>query len=237
MLIPGVFSFCVAGFYIFFFLLTAQQAVYASQEIAMFERSLRFNPDNLRVRTSLGLALAKKELFAEAEEQFRRVLGADPLNARARIGLGKALCDQGRFWDGIREYEKIQDAGALEELLKDNLKFTYGILIQKYQALREREPRNPQVYYSLGVIYSKMNNPSEAIRHYEKSVELDPDFKNALFNLASSLEAAGDGERAAGYYQRMLQLKGTKDDLDDYASSHLAVIQERLTKPHSDDFK
>ncbi len=227
-LISGsMFSFFVTGIFVFLFLLTVQQNLYANQEIAMFEQSLRFNPHNLRVRTSLGLALAKRKLFLEAEEQFRIVLAADPLNVRARIGLGKSLCDQGKFWEGITEYEKISEAGALQELLEDNLRLTYGIVRKRYQDAIERDPRNPQAHYSLGVVYSKMKDPQAAILQYAKALELSPDFGEALFNLASSYDALGDFDKAVAHYQRFLGLPSQQDELVQYAATRLKEIHAK----------
>ena len=195
----------------------------------MFQQTLRFDPNNSRIGNALALAYAKDKLFKESEDEFRKVLDYDPLNTRARIGLGKALCDQGKFLDGIAEYDKVEGAaGKLKELLSNNQKLTYKILVDKYLKMLSLNPEDPQTLYSLGVIYSKMQQHTLAIEQYKKAVSLRPDFTNALFNLASSLEARGEMDSSRGYYQQFLSLPGEKEPLlVSYAQNHLKLIDEK----------
>ena len=219
-----IFGFGIGGLYLFLFIVTIQQNIYAGNEIAMFQRSLEVNPNNNRIRNSLAFAYANRKLFKEAEEHFRKVLAIDPVNLRARIGLGKALCDQGRYWEGVLEYDRVVDPGNLTALLENNLKLTYKILINQYKAMIQKNPQDPQTYYSLGVIYSKNNQIQEAIGQYTKTLNLDPYHKNALFNLASSYEAMGVYDKAIEAYERMINVGGEKGELDYHALIHLGEI-------------
>ncbi len=125
------FSLGVFGLYLFLFIMTVQNNLYASQEIAMYKNSLAHNPWNSRVECSLGLALAKKRLFVEAEQHFRKALLINPMDVRAQIALGKSLCDQGRYEEGLKEYDKIKDAGSLNALLQENIRLTKQLLFKK----------------------------------------------------------------------------------------------------------
>ena len=206
----AAFSLILGGIFIFLFLGSLQQAIYSQNEIAMFKRSLEFNPANTRVRTSLGLAYAKNKLFAEAADEFRSVLGAEPWNVRARIAFGKALCDQGKFNGCLNQYEQITDAGGLEDLLQDNIKLTHQILIVQYQNMIHQGPQTPQAYFSLGVIYFKDQQIEKAVEQFKKALKLDPQYQDAQFNLAVSLEILTDKGQAAIYYQEVItgQTKG-----------------------------
>lgn len=152
------FKILMAGLYAFLFLMTVQANLYATNEIAMFERTLGLNPSNIRVRNSLALAFAKLNRFEEAEGHFREVLDTAPWDARARIGLGKALCDQGKFQEGIREYEKVRQPGDLRELLAENLRLTYNILISQYRETLEKDPNNREVRNALNRIRKKYHD-------------------------------------------------------------------------------
>lgn len=46
------------------------------------------------------------------------------------------------------------------------------------------EPQNPDLYFSLGVMEDELGNTEKAIEAYEKAIEADPNYQNALFNLA-----------------------------------------------------
>ncbi len=225
---PRIFKWAVLGLYLFLLICTMQHNIYSSNEMAMLVRSLKLNPKNIRIRYNFAYAYVKLKQFNEAEDQFRQILAIDPNHIRSRIGLGKTLCDQGKYWECIQEYEQIKDAGDLNWLLKGNTNATLVLLIGKYNDLLSRDPSDPDVHYSLGVVYSKRGQIEKALEHYERAVQLKPNFKNALFNLASCLESLKKFERAVDYYEQVINLPGEKDELDNHALIHLSQIYEKL---------
>jgi len=220
----SVVKFIYAGVYIFLYITTIQQNIYASSELAMLAQSLKYNPDNIRMVESYGYALVSAKKFEEGEKFFRKVLEHNPNHLRSRISLGKVLCDQGRCVEGLLEYEKVTDAGDLKELLEQNKKATYAVVIRQYEALLKNEPHNPQLLYSLGIVYAKTQRLQEGVAVFEEAVRLKPDFKEALFNLASTYDGLGEKEKAKIYYQRMLGVAGDQTPLNDYAQKRLAEI-------------
>ena len=64
------------------------------------------------------------------------------------------------------------------------------------------------------------------IVQYLNAVALNPQYKEALFNLASSYQVLGKMEEAKVFYERVLKLPGTKDILDDHALEQLGRIKE-----------
>lgn len=48
----------------------------------------------------------------------------------------------------------------------------------------EAEPDNPDLYFSLGVMYQELENNKEAVSAYEQAIEADENHFNSLFNLA-----------------------------------------------------
>lgn len=224
---PELIPALLVAFMAFFFATTIQHNIYSSNEVAMFERTLAINPGNLRIRNSLAYGYARLNRFDEAEKHYRLALGVDPLNVRSRIGLGKALCDQGKYWDGVREYEKINDPGDMRKLWTENISATYRAMRLQYEAWARREPDNPQVRYTLGVIYSKLGELDLALVEFEKAVALKPDYADALFNLASASEAKGDFARAIEFYEKMLAQGKAQEYLLKHAYGHLRQIHER----------
>jgi tetratricopeptide (TPR) repeat protein len=92
---------------------------------------------------------------------------------------------------------------------------------------------NARAYFSLGVVYSKIEQPQEAVEQYHKALGITPEFKEALFNLAAGYEALGDPAQAAVYYEKMLALEGANDELDQIASQRLESIHKGLTEDGS----
>ena len=224
MISPKIFFVVIAALYSFFFLMTVQQCVYSSNEIAMLERSLELSPDNIRIRNSLAYAYAKLNKFEETEKHFRKSVAVVPDDSWALIGLGKSLCDQGRFWEGIEVYERIEHAGALNPTLKENLSATYNLLKTQYESMLNAGKDNYQVRYSLGLVYSKLGKSDEAIEQYKISIKMNPDFKSSIFNLASVFEAEGDKRQAVEYYRRTLESKEKDREMDLFVLEKLVRI-------------
>jgi len=217
--------------FIYFTLITIGQNLHAVHELSMFKRSLWYDPRNTRVRNCYALALAKVGLFARAEEEFRKVLAAEPWYTRARIGFAKSLCDQGKCLEAVFEYEAIPDAGNMQGLLEDNLKYTYDVVIRQYQKRLEQEPDNSQLHYSLGVMYAKTGRSREAVREYLQSLRLDPRGRATLYNLGALLESGPQPELAVAYFKKVIAFGREEDQLTEYAYRHLAKIYERRGQP------
>ncbi|MCR4338072.1 MAG: tetratricopeptide repeat protein [Candidatus Omnitrophica bacterium] len=225
---PTLTQLSIAGIYLIFFFGTLQQNFYSRNEISMFEQTLEKAPYNTRIRESLALIYARIGRFEDAEKHFRLVVEQAPWDTRAQIGLGKSLVDQRKFWEGIQEYERVQSPGPWKELLEKNTVAAYRLLIERYQKMLKEDSDDAQVWYSLGVVYSKSGEVDLAIESYEKTLILQPDFQNALFNLAGIHYGAGDFEKAKQYYEQMLSLPVEEnDELRHQAEIHLKDISSR----------
>jgi tetratricopeptide (TPR) repeat protein len=49
----------------------------------------------------------------------------------------------------------------------------------------DKEPDNKQLYFSLGVVYDNLDNDDKAIEAYEKAIEVDENYFDALYNLGA----------------------------------------------------
>ena len=123
----GVISFILTSAFLFLFLTTIEQNIYASNEWTMLKRSVKQQPFNSRVQYSLGMYYVNHGMIAEAERYFRQAIAMDPWNVRAQVAFGKVLCDQGKYREGIAVYESIRDPGPQESLLKENLRLSRDI--------------------------------------------------------------------------------------------------------------
>jgi len=181
---------------IFLACITIEQNIYATHEIALFERTVSFTPEHVRINVALGLSYVFQKKFARAEPCFRRALAYEPSNTRARVSLGTVLLDQGRYWEGLAEYEKIFGSRDFQDLVERNKKLAYRLLIEKYSAMIKGKDTPADVYYSLGVVYAKKGDFKDAIVYFQKALERDPRHRNALINLCNSFWAAGQEQDA-----------------------------------------
>lgn len=99
----------------------------ADKAITVYNRALRFSPDDKAILLNLGLVYLKQEAHAKALPLFKRVVELDPGHLQARQLL--AVC---------RLY-----TGDLQPAIKD------------LEALRAANPRDTQVLFLLGFAYLK----------------------------------------------------------------------------------
>ena len=113
---------------------------------------------------------------------------------------------------------------------------------QKFKEIMETatqmDPKNPELQYNLGVIAAESNQPEQAMKYYEKTLELDPNYINAYINSAALVlskeaeivkEMNGLGTSAADD-KRYEVLKAQKDELYRKAIPYLQKALDLDTK-------
>jgi len=190
-----------AAWVAFLGLTTIEQNIYATNEIAMYTRAVSFTPRHVRMNIALGLSCALDKDFKSAEKYFRQALVDEPTNERARLGLGTAIFDQGRYWEGLELYDQVKEPNDFKEILEANKNLAYRILIEKYQAMLKGDGSNAQIHYSLGVVYAKKGEFEKAISYFQKALSLDPELKNARFNLCNCYKALGQEAHAVQCFE------------------------------------
>ena len=90
-----------------------------------------------------------------------------------------------------------------------------------------KNPNSWMAHYNLGVILEEQNKPDEAISHYNRSLQLNPQYPKTYNNLGVALKAMGRLDDAVTYYRKAVELK------PDYFEAHnnLAIalkLQGRL---------
>ena len=87
----------------------------------------------------------------------------------------------------------------------------------------EKDPRNPVLYYNLGVVSGELGEIDVAISYYEKSIELDPSNENSYLNMVALIL---EGEQ--GIVDEMNSLGTSRADNLKY--DELKEVRENLYK-------
>ena len=160
-----------------------------AEEMKMYQTALEVYPDFHRARNNLGVALKRRGHIEQAIEQYRRAIQVDPTFAEAHSNLGSAYYAQGRTEDALKEFEiATKNAGS-------NGYFFHHLGIIQYQqgqyrkaiqefkkALSKKKDLADAMYY-LGECYLALHDKVEAIRHYERTLEIDPNYLSARAKL------------------------------------------------------
>lgn len=160
----------------------ARNQVYQN-DISVWRDTVDKVPNNSRAHNNLGAALGDQGLFEDSLVEFRTALKLAPRYGTAYYNLGKTLTQLGRNDEAI---------GYLETALE---MITEG-------GNRERAAAQSQLAFA----FYNLNKIEDAVRHFRRALELDPDTPAAYYNLANALSRQGKVDEAIARYEEALQL-------------------------------
>lgn len=148
--------------------------------LQVVEVGLQQAPDDLDLLISRAEYLLSCRQFRKAAESFRQVLKRDPENGFLKLSLARALS---RLGDTAEAVEKLKEAA---QLLPENheVYLELGRIWHQHEKFdRAREtfehaarlaPKDPVVFSELGKTAFATGQRKTALRHYQKSLSLDP---------------------------------------------------------------
>lgn len=132
-------------------------------------------PDHPVLHSYKGIVLLNAGRTEEAVAPLQRALELDPYLTDTRNYLGAVYNELGRKDEAEREWLKALEDSAY--------------------------PSPEKICLNLGALYSSQGRDAEAITKLRRSVEIDPSYHQAHFELANVLERTGRLEEAAREYE------------------------------------
>lgn len=144
-----------------------------------------------------GLAAEQAGNFEMALAQYRKALEIDYLEAKMYLYMAN-LYQRQKDTEGylaiIQEGREAYPDDA--DLIVYEL--NHYLSNKKYDEAKnnlmlaiEKEPNNRQLYFSLGVVYQELGNTEEAVKAYQKAIEIDSEYFDAIYNLGAFYFNAG----------------------------------------------
>lgn len=177
---------------------------------------------------NLGLAQYSLELYKEAIESFERAIKLNPDNANFYYILGLAQEELGIYHSALENFETyllLVD----HELPENQRKITYA---QKHIEELGRQLTDDYFFF---VGFNSWSNGQyrEAIKCYEKVIELNPDYTSAYYNLALAQDEIGIYHLAMKNFKTYLTLDDYKrpkvPECVKYAKKRIKELKELLT--------
>jgi tetratricopeptide (TPR) repeat protein len=94
--------------------------------------------------------------------------------------------------------------GKMKTAINDLNKGKYKESLKLFFALAKKNPQNPVYYFYMGLNYEKINNINEAIKSYERSLEIKEDFAFSLRKLGTLYAKKGNYNKAVKYYKAVI---------------------------------
>ncbi len=155
--------------------------------IGSYQSAYLLTPKDIDIYVNLGSAFYDKEDIENALQVYRNALDLDPKNAKIHCNLGFLYWGKGDIDEAIKEYELAIEYDK-----------NYDI-----------------AYNNMGVIYlDDLGRVRQAIDLFKKSVECNPNYALAHFNLARAIAITGDKIEAAKLYQIAQDINKVTNEID-----------------------
>jgi len=186
-------------------------------------------PNNVQTWETLASMYINARAFVPdanqwASDALKHIIELEPSNANAYWQLGDSYAFTNNF-------EDAEDAYKQAIILKSDFIAAYVSLSQLYEvqenlddAISTYEPiidfiqGNPEVLYNLGRLFFNRNDEGDIQRAesvWLRSVEIAPNYSNALYSLGLLYEKIGENNKALGFYQKVGDLNPDNIDVVD----------------------
>lgn len=176
---------------IIFFVLSLNHIENFSTEQKLLEQNISLNPQSLMAHNTLALVLKNKGDNEGALINLQKAININP-NAQSYYNIAAIYDDRSQLDQAKLYYEKAIQLNPYFSNSYNNLGAIYAKL-NLYEKASElfteaikRDETNALAYYNLGYAYERQNQKINALKHYQKALELSPDnliFKQAVQEL------------------------------------------------------
>jgi len=185
------------------------------QAIIWLNSALEIDPDSPDLYNTLGDLLMKGKKYQEAIHAFEQTLKFQPNHPDARYNIGASLMRLKKYEAAEENLRKVLEnqpnhIGALQNLslvLKE-LDFQQESLDTSKRLLAIQE--SEVACNNHGTILKEMNRKEEALKYFERAIELNPKYAAAYCNVGLMMFELGEPELAITHYKYAISL----DDQD-----------------------
>ncbi len=179
--------------------------------IELYNKALALNPSSPNLYHDIGLALEAQSKVDEALPYFLKAIEIKPDYVDALINLGNIYRHKGKLPEALHYYAKIKSIEKNEYAFVG----TASIYIEQgrnEEALMEAEyadknlPESLRLKNFLGTLYNKVSKFEEALKCYNRAIEIDAAQPDVYANKATTLKNLGRLDEAIQNTKKALEL-------------------------------
>ncbi len=185
-------------------------------------RALELAPEAVEIRVAMGLTYELDGQFDNAVGHYEDAIRMEPLNPRLYHHAARALLSAKRYAESAAEYQAVLDLmprdveaimGLVRVWLAQNRFDDAAVFLNK----KLKELGNPpELYVALGIVYREAKQAGEAMRAFQRAVDLKEDYAQAHFYLAAQLDQLGRRDLARQNLRRTLEIEANHADAMNY---------------------
>ena len=180
----------------------------------LYRQAISMRSDYTQAYINRGDILLKLNRTKEAQEVYERALFYDSTNADIYYNLGVVLLEQGRhnqalaYLNKALEYDPdhsqalLNSAMLIQESGSTHLR---QLALERLHKIVSSGQVNERVYFNLGMLSMDGRDLTNAEIWFRKAIEVKPDFRSALFNLALLLSDSDRPLEAAPFLHQLIK--------------------------------
>jgi len=174
--------------------------------------ALKLDPDSVEIRSGLATLLMEKNPEKGAEA-ILKILTVYNEYAEGYYMLGKYFYEQEKYDLALKYLRMGYKQSPRSTLIKTYLGFVYLKLEeyddskQIYLELVSENSTKPMFYFNLARSYFGLNDFENALVYYQKAVQLEKDYYEALINIGIIYAKQEKYKSAIEYYNRAIKVK------------------------------
>jgi type IV pilus biogenesis/stability protein PilW len=150
------------------------------QALDSAQQAVAKDKGNAEARNFLGLIYMSQSEFDRAAEQLREAVRINPYFTDAHNQLGVCYRETKQYDKAVKEFQT---------------------------ALNDKNFKTPEkIYLNLGNLYVDQGVMSEAVRSFQRAVEINPNYILGYLALGSAYQKTGKPEQAAGQFRKVMAL-------------------------------
>ena len=178
----------------------------------IYKKILKLNPENYPVLIQYGTLLRERKEIEEAIKIFQRAIILNPEFVHAHFNIGTIYYEKKDFKKAEEKFLKLLELiPTFSEpyyyliriyLIKNDLNSAENIL----KKAEENINKDANFYFFEGLFWAQKEDFKKAILLFEKTIEMEPSYFDAKFNLAQSYYKIGKVQEALKFYEDSLKL-------------------------------
>ena len=157
----------------------------------LLEKAISLNPDNIWYKQMLAQIYQQTKRFDDAARLFTELLKKDPENQQYLYSKAIMLANAEKYNQAIDTYKLLEQKTGINEQISVEIQQLYLANGQVDKAFAEIEklikdnPTEPKYYGLLADLYQSQGDSLNALKNYNKILEMDPESGFVHFSLAN----------------------------------------------------
>ncbi|NDW18300.1 hypothetical protein D0T53_07035 [Dysgonomonas sp. 216] len=196
------------------------EADYFDDAVFLFEKSIKYKPDNIEALTELAYVYEMQDDFDSAIRINNKILDVDPYSYETWINIGKLYTIKEAYENAIDAFDfalTINDSDINTLKLKAHSLFLNENIdeaIELFKACIELFPDDASLYYSLSECYMVVEQYDKMLQSLDKYQEIEGESIEILAKKAFAFMQGGDLRTSAELIEKGLESEPDSEDMN-----------------------